>query len=59
MYNANDGILIQPLKAHKDTVYCVDYSKDGITIFINIVKLICFNCFNEMHVLSPLISAMV
>lgn len=29
VYNAEDGTLLQPLKAHKDTVYCVDYAKDG------------------------------
>ncbi|XP_022096034.1 intraflagellar transport protein 122 homolog isoform X1 [Acanthaster planci] len=29
VYDANDGALIQPLKGHKDTVYCVAYAKDG------------------------------
>ncbi|XP_067933831.1 intraflagellar transport protein 122 homolog isoform X2 [Watersipora subatra] len=29
VYDASDGQLIQPLKGHKDTVYCVAYSKDG------------------------------
>ncbi|KAJ8301312.1 hypothetical protein KUTeg_021173 [Tegillarca granosa] len=29
VYDTNDGTLIQPLKGHKDTVYCVAYSKDG------------------------------
>nr|XP_034962439.1 intraflagellar transport protein 122 homolog isoform X2 [Zootoca vivipara] len=29
VYDTSDGTLIQPLKAHKDTVYCVAYAKDG------------------------------
>nr|XP_034307390.1 intraflagellar transport protein 122 homolog isoform X7 [Crassostrea gigas] len=29
VYDTNDGSLIQPLKGHKDTVYCVCYAKDG------------------------------
>jgi len=29
VYESNEGSLIQTLKAHKDTVYCLDYSKDG------------------------------
>ncbi|XP_046555893.1 intraflagellar transport protein 122 homolog [Haliotis rubra] len=29
VYDANDGSMIQPLKGHKETVYCVAYSKDG------------------------------
>ncbi|KAJ8046678.1 hypothetical protein HOLleu_05441 [Holothuria leucospilota] len=29
IYDTNDGTLIQPLKGHKDTVYCVAYAKDG------------------------------
>ncbi|XP_041348420.1 intraflagellar transport protein 122 homolog [Gigantopelta aegis] len=29
VYDAIDGTLIQPLKGHKDTVYCVAYAKDG------------------------------
>ncbi|XP_064632482.1 intraflagellar transport protein 122 homolog isoform X2 [Lineus longissimus] len=29
VYDTNDGTLIQPLKGHKDTVYCVTYAKDG------------------------------
>ncbi|QQP35694.1 Uncharacterized protein FKW44_023984, partial [Caligus rogercresseyi] len=29
VYDVSDGALIQPLKGHKDTVYCVDYAKDG------------------------------
>ncbi|XP_040577415.1 intraflagellar transport protein 122 homolog [Lepeophtheirus salmonis] len=29
VYDVSDGTLIQPLKGHKDTVYCVDYAKDG------------------------------
>ncbi|KAK3103245.1 hypothetical protein FSP39_017787 [Pinctada imbricata] len=29
VYDTNDGSLIQPLKGHKDTVYCVTYAKDG------------------------------
>ena len=29
VYDANDGTMVQPLKGHKDTVYCVAYAKDG------------------------------
>ncbi|XP_022044827.1 intraflagellar transport protein 122 homolog [Acanthochromis polyacanthus] len=29
VYDASDGALIQPLKGHKDIVYCVAYAKDG------------------------------
>ena len=29
VYDTGDGTLIQPLKGHKDNVYCVAYSKDG------------------------------
>uniref|UniRef100_A0A8C7ZEQ6 Intraflagellar transport protein 122 homolog n=1 Tax=Oryzias sinensis TaxID=183150 RepID=A0A8C7ZEQ6_9TELE len=30
VYDAADGANIQPLKGHKDTVYCVAYAKDGL-----------------------------
>ncbi|KAK2571545.1 Intraflagellar transport protein 122-like protein [Acropora cervicornis] len=29
VYDTNDGTLVQPLKGHKDTVYCVAYARDG------------------------------
>ncbi|XP_064486563.1 intraflagellar transport protein 122 homolog isoform X2 [Ornithodoros turicata] len=29
VYDTADGALIQPLKGHKDAVYCVAYAKDG------------------------------
>ena len=29
VYDTSDGSLIQPLKGHKDNVYCVNYAKDG------------------------------
>ncbi|CAN7941150.1 unnamed protein product [Ixodes pacificus] len=29
VYDTSDGALIQPLKGHKDAVYCVSYAKDG------------------------------
>ncbi|CAC5401558.1 IFT122 [Mytilus coruscus] len=29
VYDTSDGTLIQPLKGHKDTVYCVAYARDG------------------------------
>eukprot|EP00002_Diphylleia_rotans_P020026 TRINITY_DN3881_c0_g1_i4.p1 TRINITY_DN3881_c0_g1~~TRINITY_DN3881_c0_g1_i4.p1 ORF type:complete len:1192 (+),score=257.48 TRINITY_DN3881_c0_g1_i4:236-3811(+) len=29
IYEGSDGDLLQSLKGHKDTVYCVSYSKDG------------------------------
>ena len=30
VYNTVDGTLVQPLKGHRDTVYCVSFGKDGI-----------------------------
>uniref|UniRef100_A0A8D3E718 Intraflagellar transport protein 122 homolog n=1 Tax=Scophthalmus maximus TaxID=52904 RepID=A0A8D3E718_SCOMX len=30
VYDAADGTIIQPLKGHKDIVYCVAYAKDGL-----------------------------
>ncbi|PNJ37049.1 intraflagellar transport protein 122 homolog isoform X28 [Pongo pygmaeus] len=30
VYDTSDGTLLQPLKGHKDTVYCVAYAKDGL-----------------------------
>lgn len=29
VYDTEDGALIQPLKGHKDTVYCVAYAQNG------------------------------
>ncbi|XP_049608831.1 intraflagellar transport protein 122 homolog [Syngnathus scovelli] len=29
VYDTTDGTIIQPLKGHKDVVYCVAYAKDG------------------------------
>lgn len=29
VYDTADGAIIQPLKGHKDIVYCVAYAKDG------------------------------
>jgi intraflagellar transport protein 122 len=29
VYETSDGSLVQTLKAHKDTVYCVAFSRDG------------------------------
>ena len=29
MYDASNGTVLSALKGHKETVYCVDYSKDG------------------------------
>lgn len=29
VYDTADGTLLQPLKGHKDTVYCVCYAKNG------------------------------
>ena len=29
MYDASNGAVLSALKGHKETVYCVDYSKDG------------------------------
>lgn len=29
VYEPNDGALLDTLKAHKDTVYCVAYARDG------------------------------
>nr|KAF6335234.1 intraflagellar transport 122 [Pipistrellus kuhlii] len=30
VYDTSDGTLLQSLKGHKDTVYCVAYAKDGL-----------------------------
>nr|KAF6474415.1 intraflagellar transport 122 [Rousettus aegyptiacus] len=32
VYDTSDGTLLQPLKGHKDTVYCVAYAKDVFCI---------------------------
>uniref|UniRef100_A0A3Q1IH06 Intraflagellar transport protein 122 homolog n=1 Tax=Anabas testudineus TaxID=64144 RepID=A0A3Q1IH06_ANATE len=32
VYDTADGAIIQPLKGHKDIVYCVAYAKDGIQL---------------------------
>ncbi|KAM5279663.1 intraflagellar transport protein 122 homolog [Ctenodactylus gundi] len=29
VYDTSDGTLLQPLKGHRDTVYCVAYARDG------------------------------
>ncbi|XP_049276160.1 LOW QUALITY PROTEIN: intraflagellar transport protein 122 homolog [Rhipicephalus sanguineus] len=29
VYDTSDGALVQPLKGHKDAVYCVSYARDG------------------------------
>lgn len=29
VYDTADGAIVQPLKGHKDIVYCVAYAKDG------------------------------
>nr|XP_037271005.1 LOW QUALITY PROTEIN: intraflagellar transport protein 122 homolog [Rhipicephalus microplus] len=29
VYDTSDGALVQPLKGHKDAVYCVAYARDG------------------------------
>lgn len=29
VYDASDGTLVQPLKGHKETVFCVAYALDG------------------------------
>ncbi|NXR08935.1 IF122 protein, partial [Semnornis frantzii] len=36
VYDTSDGTLIQPLKGHKDTVYCVAYAKDGKQHFVRL-----------------------
>ncbi|KAH8031379.1 hypothetical protein HPB51_016563 [Rhipicephalus microplus] len=30
VYDTSDGALVQPLKGHKDAVYCVAYARDGL-----------------------------
>ena len=50
VYDTSDGTLIQPLKGHKDTVYCVAYAKDGtrhLTTYNNILiaTTITTSCF--------------
>ncbi|NXG62594.1 IF122 protein, partial [Hemiprocne comata] len=37
VYDTSDGTLIQPLKGHKDTVYCVAYAKDGKYHFVSLL----------------------
>ncbi|NXK98110.1 IF122 protein, partial [Formicarius rufipectus] len=37
VYDTSDGTLIQPLKGHKDTVYCVAYAKDGKYNFVTLL----------------------
>ncbi|NXT23360.1 IF122 protein, partial [Syrrhaptes paradoxus] len=41
VYDTSDGTLIQPLKGHKDTVYCVAYAKDGKYRLGGFVSLVC------------------
>ncbi|PNJ37052.1 IFT122 isoform 14, partial [Pongo abelii] len=36
VYDTSDGTLLQPLKGHKDTVYCVAYAKDGTMMLYNV-----------------------
>jgi intraflagellar transport protein 122 len=35
VYDVAEGELVQALKAHKDTVYAVDYSADGSRYNLN------------------------
>ncbi|NWS11626.1 IF122 protein, partial [Pachyramphus minor] len=49
VYDTSDGTLIQPLKGHKDTVYCVAYAKDGkyhfgalLVWFVKCISPICY-----------------
>lgn len=50
VYDTSDGTLIQPLKGHKDTVYCVAYAKDGTYPFggfaglASLVLVLCWCC---------------
>lgn len=54
VYDATDGSIIQPLKGHKDIVYCVAYAKDGtkliFTTFFCVGHLIfVLNSYSVVH----------
>lgn len=45
VYEPNEGTVIQPLKAHKDAVHCLSYSRDGkyLLVLIETLSLIARN----------------
>jgi len=53
VYDTSDGTLIQPLKGHKDTVYCVAYAKDGDCHTITIWAIAEMAAKAHLNVLSP------
>uniref|UniRef100_A0A2R9BH96 Intraflagellar transport protein 122 homolog n=1 Tax=Pan paniscus TaxID=9597 RepID=A0A2R9BH96_PANPA len=50
VYDTSDGTLLQPLKGHKDTVYCVAYAKDGKRLlWVSILYNIIYSCLLPRH----------
>lgn len=53
VYDATDGSIIQPLKGHKDIVYCVAYAKDGAELVFTKNSLnqssFCLNSYSLMR----------
>lgn len=48
VYDTTDGALIQPLKGHKDIVYCVAYAKDGTKLVLplhTIFFFVSYHCY--------------
>ena len=41
VYDTADGSIIQPLKGHKDVVYCVAYAKDGTELAFYLYVTFC------------------
>lgn len=40
VYDTAEGAIIQPLKGHKDIVYCVAYAKDGTQVTFHLYTTI-------------------
>ncbi len=53
VYDTADGTLIQPLKGHKDTVYCVAYAKDGNDIILYLINCESITCVCDCPGLGP------
>uniref|UniRef100_A0A2I3GKM0 Intraflagellar transport protein 122 homolog n=1 Tax=Nomascus leucogenys TaxID=61853 RepID=A0A2I3GKM0_NOMLE len=50
VYDTSDGTLLQPLKGHKDTVYCVAYAKDGKRLlWVSILYNVIYSCLLPRH----------
>lgn len=46
VYDTADGVLIMPLKGHKDIVYCVAYAKDGTQLNFHLYTT--FSCISYL-----------